>query len=301
MAQFNRIFKLTAGVQGAQGVEIASDGTQESLRITFEIDRDLTQQTNKSNIKIYNLAPATAKKLEKADTIALLEVGYAEDIGLRRIFVGAVTSASTRQEDVDVETSLEVSDGQIAMRDTILSLGYSNGVHGEKIFNDIAVQMGLITYIAPDVVFPTYSNGYSYIGKAAPCLDKICAAAGATWSIQNNVLQVILAGGNTNIKALVFAADSGLVGTPERIVEGVKRPDKNAQKKRKVKKDKHEKKAGWRINVLLAPTLNPGDLVKVESKYLDGWFKIESLRHTGDTHGQDWYTELELIELKVEE
>lgn len=300
MAQFNRIFKLTAGAQGKQGVVIETDGKAESLRITFNIERDLTQQTNKSNIKIYNLAPATARKLEKSDTIALLEVGYAEDIGLRRIFVGAVTTASTRQDNSDVETSLELSDGQIAIRDTLLSLGYASGVSGEKIFNDVALQMGLIAYVAPDVKFANYPNGYSYIGKASPCLNKICAAIGATWSIQNNVLQVILAGGDTSIQAIVFSSDSGLIGSPERIVQGVCRPDKQAQKKRKVKKDKYEKKAGWRITTLLAPTINPGDMVMVDSMYLKGWFKVESLSHSGDTHGQDWFTELELIELKVE-
>jgi hypothetical protein len=300
MAQFNRVFRLTLGVQGKKGRVIEADGRAEGLRVEFAIERDLTQETNKSNVRISNLAPQTAKELEADDVIALLEAGYAEDIGLRRIFVGAVTAATTTWEDAGTVTSLELSDGQIPLRDTVLALSYAPGVLGRKIFDDIAGQMGLSSYIAPDAVFASYPNGYSYIGKASPCLDKICRAAGLVWSIQNNILTVILAGGSTGIRALVFSADSGLIGSPERIVKGVRRPDKEAQKKRKVKKDKTEKRAGWKITALLAPTVNPGDLVRIESPTVTGWFRVESLRHTGDSRGQEWYSELELIEIKRE-
>ena len=298
MAQFNRVFRLTIGVQGQKGRIIESDGKAESLRVEFAIERDLTQETNKSNVRISNLAPATAKELEAADVIALLEVGYAEDIGLRRIFVGAVTSATTSDEGGGTVTSLELSDGQVSLRDTVLALSYAPGVSGKKIFGDIAGQMGLAAFVAPDADFSSYPNGYSYIGKAAPCLDKICHGAGLNWSIQNNVLTAILAGGTTGIRALVFAADSGLVGSPERIIKAVRRPDKEAKKKRKVKKDKKEKRAGWRITTLLAPTVNPGDLVRLESKTIAGWFRVESLRHSGDSHGGEWLMEMELIEIK---
>lgn len=91
MAQFDRIYKLTIGVQGSDGIIIEAGPKTDGLNITFDIDKDLTQQTNKSNIKIYNLASSTINKIERPDSICLLEVGYAEDIGLRRIFVGYIT------------------------------------------------------------------------------------------------------------------------------------------------------------------------------------------------------------------
>ena len=298
--QFNRIFRLTAGPEGGAGVVIESDGKKESLRIVFDIDKDLTQQTNKSSLKIYNLTDATRKKLEVADNACLLEVGYAEDIGLRRIFVGEVTYGTTRRDGPDKETELELNDGQVAMRDTMVSLGYAAGVRGRKIVDDVAGQMGLMTQIADDMEFASYPAGFSFIGKGTACLDKVMEATGATWSIQNNVLQIIMAGGSTNVRAIVFSPSSGLIGSPERIVKGVIRPDEESKKKRKVKKDKKEKKAGWKIKTLCAPTVNPGDLVRVESSTVTGWFKVESLKHTGDTHGREWYTDHELIEVAVE-
>lgn len=299
MAQFDRIIKLTVGQPGKDGVVI------ENLRITFDIDKDLTQQTNKCNVKIYNLAPETRKKVERPDSICILEVGYKEDVGLRRIFIGAILQAWTGNDGPDAVTELELSDGQVAIRDSVISVGYSAGVNGSKIVEDIAAQMGLILHVGPDVVFSDYPNGYSFAGYAKTALSKVCDASGATWSIQNNELRIIMGGGTTGIRALVFSADSGLIGSPERIVKGVKRADSDAEatkkKKRKVKKqEKKEKKAGWKIKTLLAPTVTPGDAVRVESITVTGWFRVETLKHSGDTHGNEWYTEHELIEVILE-
>ena len=295
--QFNRIFRLIAGEEGGEGLLIEAEGKNDSLRIEFDIDKDLTQQTNKSSIKIYNLTDESCKKLEVDDRVCELQVGYAEDIGLRRIFLGNITYSTTRREGPDKITELELADGHDSLRDTVVSLGYSAGVSAKTVLNDVAAQMGVTTQIAPDMEFASYPAGFSFVGKGRDCLSKILDASGATWSIQNGSLQVIMAGGSTNVKALVFSPSSGLIGSPERIVKGVTRPDEESKKKRKVKKDKKAKKAGWKIKTLLAPTINPGDLVKVESVTITGWFKVESMKHRGDTHGREWYSEMELIEL----
>lgn len=295
--QFNRIFRLIAGEEGGEGVKIESDGKEESLRIEFEIDKDLTQQTNKSSIKIYNLTDDSCEKIEVSDMVCELQVGYAEDIGLRRIFLGNITYSTTRRDGPDKVTELELADGQESLRDTVVSLGYSAGVSAKAVLNDVAAQMSVTTQIAPDIEFASYPAGFAFVGKGRDCLSRILDASGARWSIQNGTLQVIMAGSSTNVQALTFSASSGLIGSPERIVKGVKRPDEEAKKKRKVKKDKKAKQAGWKIKTLLAPTVNPGDLVKVESVTVIGWFRVESLKHKGDTHGREWYSEMELIEL----
>jgi len=33
----------------------------------------------------------------------------------------------------------------------------------------------------------------------------------------------------------------------------------------------------------------------VKSEQEDGWFIIQSVTHTGDTHGADWYSDVEAI------
>lgn len=295
MAQFDRIYKLTVGVEGSDGVTIQSEPKRQGLTISFDIRKDLTTETNKCRIQVYNLSSATSKLMERDDSVCLLEVGYSEDIGLRRIFVGEITQASSKYDGSGNKiTELYLSDGQKAIRDCVVSLSYADKVSRQKVVDDIAAEMGLLTSYAEGLEFTSFANGFSFIGAGRVCLDKVCAGTNLRWSIQNNVLQIIQTGDSTKVQALRLAADSGLIGYPERIIKGVKRANKLKLSKRKSRSDR---KAGWRLTCLLQPTLNPGDLVYVESKTITGWYKIESLHHTGDYSGQNWYSEIEVYEI----
>lgn len=158
--------------------------------------------------------------------------------------------------------------------------------------------MGLPVVYGESISFGSYANGYSYIGGGADVFTEVCAGNGLDWSIQNNVIQVTLAGGIAETRGLVFGPDSGLIGSPERVVKS--KPSEN--KKTKAAEDEEaEGKAqleetGWKIEVLLAPTLKPGDAIKIESRLVTGWFKVSKLKHSGDTHGGDWKTEIEIVE-----
>lgn len=299
MAQFDRIYRLTVGIEGSDGVLIEALPRQQGLSIGFDIDKDLTQQTNKCRVQVLNLSMATAKKLERDGSVCLLEVGYSEDIGLRRIFVGEVTNAWTHMQGSDRVTELELSDGQKAIRDCVVSLSYADNVSRKKVIDDVAAQMGLLVHYAEGLTFTTFANGFSFIGAGRTCLDKACIGTNLSWSIQNNVLQVIAEGESTKVEAIKLNASSGLVGSPERLIKGVKRIDKNQT--RKVKKTKADKKAGWRVKCLLQPTLNPGDLIYLESVPVTGWFKIESLKHSGRYDGSEWYSELDVYEISSKE
>lgn len=294
MAQFDRVARLTIGQLGGDGIVI------EQLRISFDIEKDSTQETNKSSITVYNMAPATRKKVERPDSIAILEVGYKEDKGLIRIFKGNIVHVTHRREGADIVTHFEIYDGQVAIRDTVVSMGYAAGVNGLQITKDIASQMGLLLRIAPDVEFSVYPNGFSFVGYGRDAMRKVCDASGAYWSIQNNEIQVVMGGGTTGVQALVFSPASGLIGSPERIVRTARKASTAVKKPKKKKTEKKKKQAGWKVKTLLAPTASPADLLRVESMAVTGWLKVESLNHSGDTHGKDWVTNFELVEVMLD-
>ena len=303
MKQFDRIYKLTCGEVGGQGIVI------KNLRISFNIEKDATTSANNARIDIYNLSEETIETLEQPDMICQLEVGYKNGIQLSRIFVGYLAYCSTRQEGADIVTSLELYDGQVPVRDSVFSLGYSNGVNGKKIAQDCAAAMGLTTFFGEDVAFESYPNGYSFAGYARDCLSEICAASNIAWSIQNNVLTFTYDDGGTGLKAFVFNAGSGLIGMPERVVKNAKQFAAEARrisklksgKKKKNKSQRITKQSTWRINTLLNPTIGVKDYVKVESQRVNGWFIVESIRFTGDTHGNDWYSSMDLVAGVIEE
>jgi hypothetical protein len=62
------------------------------------------------------------------------------------------------------------------------------------------------------------------------------------------------------------------------------------------KKKKKEKKhvAGWKIKALLQPTIEPGSVVAIRSIEIptETHFRVVEVTHTGDTHGNDWTTSM---------
>lgn len=272
---------------------------KEGLAIEFEVNKDLTQETNKCKFTVYNLTDESRAKIEKQDLKVEFFAGYRDNEGPKRIFVGTIIRTITTDEGKDVKTVIEASDGQVAVRDSVFSLSYAPGTSGEIIVKAIASNMGLPLVLGDSVTFGAYDNGYSFVGKGADALTEICGGNGLDWSIQNGNLQIILQGGVLTNKGLVFSSSSGLIGSPARIVKSAHNPDQDTPKRERrqqEKREKPEKKAGWKIETLLAPTISAGDAVKVESRMIKSWFRVETIKHTGSSIGGEFKTQLELIE-----
>lgn len=276
------------------GLEFAN-----TLRVSFDITKDLSKQTNKGKITIWNLSDETRHKIVVPDTKVEFYAGYKDNGGAVRMFVGSVIHGITKDDGKDAQTELDLSDGQTAIRDTAFSLSFGPGTPGNTVIQYIADEMGLPVVYGDGVQFGEFKDGFSFVGMAKDALDAICYGSGVDWSIQNEILQLIKKGGTVSNKGLVFAPDSGLVGSPQWYVstnsQANAATDKRAQKQG-TQTDSANNSAGWKIKTLLSPTMNPGDLVKLDSKYVEGWFKVKSAHHTGDTHAGNWNTELDLVD-----
>ena len=282
------------------GLEYSNENDEkDALHISFDIDKDVTQESNKSKLTIINLSEENIRKIEKADTKVEIYAGYKENGGAVHMFSGTVIQCSSKDDGKDVTTELELSDGQVALRDTVISLTFAQGTSAATIVQTLANEMGLPLFLGEGVEFQSYPNGYSYVGHAADAMTEVCKANQLTWSIQNEIITIILHGGIAANRGIVFSPSSGLIGSPERIIQSRPKEDKTTPKRKRkqsAKKEKPDKKAGWKINVLLSPTVNAGDAVKVESRMINGWFRVESVKHKGDSVSGDWSTELELVE-----
>ena len=275
---------------------------ENNLHIGFSIDKDTTKESNKAKLEIYNLSDATRKKIEVPDTEVEIYAGYEKAGGAILAFKGTVTYGFTRDAGTDCITTLDLADGTVALRDSYCSMSYAPGTSAKTIIQRCANEMGVPVVYGDDVgELESYKNGFSFYGQAKDALTEICNALGLSWSIQNNILNIILAGGTSTNRGLVFSPQSGLVGVPERITQAEYKSNKsNPQKtqKEKAKKEEPRKKAGWKINTLLVPSVNPADMVKVESKWITGWFRVEKVSHRGDYNGTNWGSMMELIEVQ---
>jgi len=286
---FDRVYRLQVGTKGSNtGTEITD------LRIQFNIEKTAKKNPNKSSIKIYNLQQSTREEFEKPDTRCLLYAGYKEEQGPLLIFNGNVTFAWTQFDGADVVTEFELGDGQKEIRDTTVSVGYKKGVKSGQVLKDVAKQMGMPLTLPSNAPERLWNNGLSYYGPAHTLVDKVTKATGLEWSMQNGTLQVVESGMVTTRAGILISMDSGLLKHPERM-----RKDKTENSKKKKSKDPLKQADGWKVDCLLMPTLNPCDRVKLESRSVNGVFRIEKLTHDGDTHDGDWQTKLTLIDPKI--
>lgn len=300
MSRFGRVFSLIIGEGGKQGLEI------DNLRCNFDIVKNVSKNPNRSRIRIYNLSPDNRKLLESPDIRCVFKAGYYEEDGPLEVYQGDVALVFSTYDRADVITEIQLGEGFKAIRDSMISLSYKEGVTSKKVLQDIAAKMKLTLSMPNDVPTRTWQNGLAFHGAGRQGLDKICAATGLSWSIQAGALQVIRSGGTTNRTVFDLSADSGLIGSPERTRQGkqevaIDPEDKDAQKLLKARSRQitaTQEEDGWRIRSLLLPTLLPADRVKLSSRTVQGVFVINDLRHFGDTHQGDWITELKIVDPK---
>jgi len=303
MARFDRVYRLLVGKDGGQGLEIVPP-----IRITFDIAKTTAEEPNDAKITVYNLAAQTRRTLEEPGLRCVLYAGYAEEGGPLLMASGSIVYAYTRYDQPNVVTELTVKDGYIEVRDTAVSIGLGPGARASDIIRDIARQMGLPLLMADDAPDRRWEQGFSFYGAARTALHKVTQGTGLEWSIQNQQLQVVQRLGTTRRQAVVLAVDTGLLGQPERTRAAAsekakaKAPGQAAAAapavaaKTATPASGQQQRDGWKVKSLLLPTISPGDLVKLESRSIEAFQRAETVRHTGDSEGGDWQTELSLVD-----
>jgi len=301
---FDRDVSLVIGQSGGKGVEVAG------LRIDFSVEKTSTETLNNSTIEIYNLSPDSQKLIETPNNAVILKAGYKQDVGAKIIFVGIVRRSLTVRSGSDWVTKLELDDGLIAYRDSKRAFSFPAGASGIGVLRSVAASFGLsVRQFPTDIVDKVYPGGFSFVGRSREAMAKVCSYLGLEWSIQNQEIQVLKKGGVMQRTAVVLSEDTGLIGSPA--LEAKTLSDKAAAKqgitvntagviqRRKATTDGDiETKLevqGYKVVSLLQPTIEPGSVVQVKSKGIDGtFFRVESVTHSGSNFGGDFTSTLTL-------
>lgn len=307
---FNRLASLIIGEGGSKGKELSG------LRFAFSIQKGATKSPNKCSVRIWNIAPDTRKLTEVIGNVVILKAGYAEDVGAVTIFTGNITRSLTTREGPDWITELEIEDGFLEFRDSKVSISFGPGATTLQVVSDISKRFNLpVRDLPKDVASKQYKDGFAYVGRVREAMDKACQYMGLEWSIQNRQIQIIKKGGVFKQRALVLSPDTGLIGSPQQECktmtekaaskEGVtaKQPGvKTVGTTKPTKTGKTQELLqvlGYSVRSLLQPIIEPGGYVQLKTKSIDGeFFRVEELTHTGDTHGNEWHSEITLRHTK---
>lgn len=278
---FLRTYEMKCGPMGMSGFQIGNinSNTDPALHISFSIEKSSEETPNNAKVQIWNLSDNNLKILESEDCTVELRAGYGDNRAL--VLVGNVASAITTLDHADRMTELEVVDGYVSLRDTVISLSLNGKVNTQDVYRYIADQMGVTTVFAPDVTFIVLPNGYSFVGKAGDALTTITKCCGHQWSIQNGVLQITLPGRAVSTMAYKLSADTGLINIPKRITIG----------------SGAEEKTGWEIEYLLNGAIGVNDIVEIESNEANGYFLVYKVTMDGDNLEGDWICTAQVLKI----
>lgn len=268
----------------------------DNLQIRFDVSKSANEQESKNSavIEIYNLSPYQIKTLETPYLIADFSVGYHgrqnEITQLQRLFVGEVVRVTTRKNGPDVVTQLELGEGYLELNHSVLSKLVSPGKTVRDVFEEIRTSIPNIArgvYAGTNVTNRVVS-GYPLMGEPRRILDKLASTYRVDYRIDDSVLYVNDSDGainNADDSALLISQESGMIDIPYLV-----------QSNKKRSKEDPEAKNSTQWKMLLNPDVNPGEIVRLEYLDFTGWYKVDSVRHSGDFRGGDWYTEVRCVE-----
>lgn len=250
------------------------------LRIVFDVYIDNRPDPNTAQVQIYNLSEETRNSFEvRRDNISIM-AGYKELVG--QIFLGSLARINHVREGADIITRIESGDGLDAMRRRA-NQSFAPGTSFKEIIGSASDALGLGGLMDAAKEFITgdrteaAKNGLTLSGNLWNEIKKLSSMTGYEPSIQGGQLQLIPKGSVTSAPAVLLTPNTGMIGSPELGEEETEDGIRPILK----------------VNCLLNYELLPGRQLRVESMSHTGFFRCEKIRHRGDTHGQEWYSEIE--------
>lgn len=261
------------------GVQIDSFGGT-GQRIEFNIERSLTKHPNQCRITITNLEESTRTMLKSRPLKIKLEAGYKD--AFSQIFTGDVTHGISTLDGSDWKTELECGDGDRVIAGARANRSYKPGTKVGSILDDLAklAKQQLPESVRNSEIFNKVMDaGFVSFGKYEDKFAELLKPYGYSMSIQDGQPQI------TNVKTgltpsptrYVIDERHGMIGSPE-----FGHPSKKG------------KPPAITVNLALYPSIRPGHIAEMNTRDVKGSFKIIKVKHKGDTHGNEWQTEIEI-------
>lgn len=254
--------------------------TVTDLRCAFSIEKDLKPHPNACTLSIWNLSDQTRYNLQESGLLIEVLAGYDGD--LRRVFSGDVLYAFSERQDGDWITKIQLGDGLRAYNFARITKTYPSGTTYRTIVQDIATAMNLkLPNVTGTDLTKQISGSVSLHGPAHQELTRFLDPHRMDWSIQEGQLVILRSTDILAGEALVISEDNAMVGSPT-----YGNPDKKG------------KSPVLTVSCLPYPEVSPGRTIEVQSRDIHGQFRVEKVKHTGDTFGDDRKTTAEARQVK---
>ncbi|MDE1905303.1 MAG: hypothetical protein KGH75_02475 [Rhodospirillales bacterium] len=285
--QFIRACSLAVGpAAGGQGLDLSN------LRIRFRVTRADTQSPHHAEIRVYNLSDDTAKQLKALQEYGqvVLQAGYPENMA--QIFTGQIRQVRRgRETPVLSFVDIIAADGDQAYGFAVMNTSLAAGSTKQQQLNSMLASAGgygVVAGYTPPLAGGPLPRGKAMFGMTRDYLRDFGATQQASWFVENGALNMVPVKATLPYPAIVLTAQTGMIGLPTQTIDGIQ------------------------VRCLLNPQIRIGGQVQIDNKSIqeamvsvdytainyfpsldaDGYYKVLSVNHVGDTRGQEWYSEL---------
>lgn len=261
---------------------------KDALEIEFDIPFSNNKEPDIAEITIYNLSDSSIEQIKK-DGYIMVNAGYKQLGNIANIFTGQIEEVATEWLYIDKVTKIKATDGGDAWRKIKVNKTYQKNTKASDIMRDLANAMGYeITKIEPKEDI-TYKLGKTITSYASTSLDQLAKDTKSKLFINKNRI-TIAAEDNGNNTGVLLNENSGLIGTPSMVKDetGDKNDDRDYEAN---KKENDKERKAWRVTSLLNPMFETDTIIKVESRTINGEYRI-----IRGVHNRDFNTELVVVE-----
>ncbi|MCY0388232.1 hypothetical protein OVY01_13490 [Robbsia sp. Bb-Pol-6] len=299
-SQWIRKLSLVAADQNGRGIDLGN------FRVRFEVRRGDTESPNTLVATIYNLSAQTSNKVGGEYSNITLQAGY-ENGSYGTLFVGNVKWTERGKENsTDTFLRIGAGDGDEAYNFSVCNTTLAAGASAQDIMNAMTnafVKQGVdkaedldkfVGVIPPE----TLARGKVLFGMARSHMRDWAQKNGFRWSIQNEKLVLVPVRGYRQREAVVISSTTGMIGIPTANQNGVS------------------------VRCLMNPLIEVGCLIKIEQGDIntltvqqqgfryqglnvsapttkEGFYRVLVAEHTGDTRGQEWYTDITCLAVDI--
>lgn len=304
MTQRKRVYDLVVGdyktgngIRITGGIPDADGAVNDGLQITFDISKTADAKRtngNSATIEIYNLNRSHIQLLQGDYLECTFSVGY-EDEGVRVVAQGNVVEVKTVKRGTEFITQVRMGEGYSDLNHEKLKGLVSPGSTVEQVLEEIRKQMPNVSrgaYTGTNLNNPIVF-GWALNGTPAQMLRKLCEAQNIEYSVTGGVLNVSDENGlytKDTVLAPVISEQTGMIDSPFHTTE----------QGRKMKGD-NKRRRGVQFKALLNTECTPGKIVKIESDFISGYYRINSARFSGDFRGEDWTVECFTSEVEAQD
>lgn len=256
----------------------------ENLRVQFEIKKTLKISDNSATITITNCASGTRAEFQTKPAHIELLAGY-QQTSLSSLYKGDIYFADSRHDGAEWLTTVECGTGLNARSFGQTSVTFKGGAQVLSIAKKLASDMGLkVPKNVEEAVAmkERLKNGFTVSSGSLEQLQDLVKVRGFDASIQDDELVMLRDAEAGKAQALTISQATGMVGSPE-----LGQPSEKG------------KPAILRVRTLLNPKAQVGRLLYVDAKNVTGGHVAQTVTHVGDTHGLEWFTDIEAVPRKV--